>query len=150
MSGSTISFMLHKDWCWPEGEARGSTSTQVCAYHGYQNQCTMEAETVSNCSQCGDLVWWCSVYHPPPQTECVSPTIGNQVCITHPLKPINGRKIAAEDCIQSLLDGITAQDIDTLFCERKPAALPIFTAPPSSTKEDALLWRFRRRACNCV
>ena len=70
----------------------------MCAYPSqtYENQCAMEAETVSNCSQCRDPV--CLVMH-----EWIS----SQDKI---------HEITIEDCIQSLLDGITTQNLDA-FCD---------------------------------
>ena len=57
----------------------------------------MEVKTVSNCSQCGYPV--CLMMH-----EWTS--FQDENC-----------EITAEDCIQSLLDGITTKDLDEFFCD---------------------------------
>ena len=71
-----------------------SVYIEVRAYHSHRYK--KQAETVSNCSQSGDPV--CLVMH-----EWMSSRNENH-------------EITAEDSIQSLLDGITTQDLDA-FCD---------------------------------
>ena len=75
---------------------------------------TMEAETVSNCSQCGDPA--CLMMH-----EWTSSQDEN-------------REITAEDCIQSILDGITTKDLDAFFCDDEKEKQQPHPPPPKMTR----------------